>query len=206
VLVAGPVVAQIQQQKPPAQQTPPAQKPPEQKPAAAPRPFPEGSRYAIVDVQKIANESKEGQVASKKVQDLQQKKVNEIQEKNKTLEANRTKLSTSGGVMSEEARNALSKEVERQQVELQRLQQDAQAEVQDFTNNVQMDFQRKLMPVIEAYCLEKNLLLLFGADAGFVWADSGLDVTVEVIKRFDAAAGKPPSPPKPPGDVPAPRL
>ena len=61
-----------------------------------------------------------------------------------------------------------------------------------------MDFQRKLTPVIQQVAQEKGLeLLLSRADAGIVWADQGLDLTAEIIRRFDAATtgAKPPAAP-----------
>jgi hypothetical protein len=44
-------------------------------------------------------------------------------------------------------------------------------------------------------------VLLSQTDAGLVWADPGLDLTADIIRRFDAAmaaAKQPPAPPAPP--------
>jgi Skp family chaperone for outer membrane proteins len=86
-------------------------------------------------------------------------------------------------------------------VDIQRSQQDAQGELDELNRSLQSDFQRKLGPVIQQVSAEKGLFILFSrADAGIVWADTALDLTSEVVRRFDAAmtAAKPPSPPKPP--------
>jgi len=182
VLVTGPALAQPQQQ----QQTPPPAAPPAAaKPA--PRPFPEGAKMAYIDIQRIASESKEGQASTKKVQDLEQKLLAQLTEKNKALQANQEKLNTGGTLLSEDARAKLSKEIERQQVEIQRAQQDASGAVDELRQQLQLDFQRKLLPVIQQVAMEKGLQFLFSADAGIVWADPGLDVTTEVIQKFDAA-------------------
>jgi Skp family chaperone for outer membrane proteins len=190
VLLAVPALAQdppATQQKPPAQQ--PAQKPaaPAAQPAPPPKPFPEGAKIAYVDIQRIAAESKEGQAASKKVADLQQQKLAELNEKNKQLQTAQTKLQ-SGGLLSDDARAQVQKEVDRLQIEIQRAQQDAQTAVDELEGELQRDFQRKLMPVIEQVATERQLLMLFTAEAGIVWADRGLDLTADVIKRFDAPA------------------
>ena len=67
-------------------------------------------------------------------------------------------------------------------------QQDADAELQELQQQLQAEFQRKLIPVVQQIVTEKGLhLLLSQADAGIIWADPGVDLTVEVIKRFDAA-------------------
>jgi len=194
VLSAAPVFAQAAAQPKPAQPQQPAPAAPAapaaQLPAPAPQPpapFPQGAKIAFFNIQRVANESAEGKASTAKVQALMQKKQTDINEKGKALQANQQKLQTSGAVMSEQARSQLEKEIERQQVEGQRLQQDAQTEVQELQQELQADFQRKLLPVIQQVAQEKGIqLLLSQADAGIVWADPGLDLTNEIVKKLDA--------------------
>jgi outer membrane protein len=175
-------------QKPPT--TPPATPPaatqkPATPPAAPPRPFPEGAKIAFVNIPRIATESAEGKASTARVKALQEKKLAELNVKNKQVETAQAKLA-SGGLLSEDARAATQKEIDKLNVEIQRLQQDAEAELQDLQQQLQMDFQRKLTPVIQQLAAEKGLHMLL-PDSGLVWADLGLDLTLEVIKRFDAA-------------------
>jgi len=198
VLIAAAAFAQQAQQQPPPV--------PAQKPAApvtpAPVPaklFPEGSKIAFIDVQQIASGSTEGKAAATKITDLQQRRTNELAAKNKTLEAAQQKLSAGGVLMSEDARALLQKEIDKQQVDIQRAQQDAQAELDELNRQLQTEFQRKLGPVIQQVSGEKGVYILFSrGDAGIVWVDSALDLTSEIVKRFDAAvaAAKPPKLPQ----------
>jgi hypothetical protein len=42
---------------------------------------------------------------------------------------------------------------------------------------------------VDAIAKEKGLHMVFSiADSGILWPDPGLDLTAEVIKRFDAAS------------------
>ncbi|HSK08908.1 MAG TPA: OmpH family outer membrane protein [Vicinamibacterales bacterium] len=175
-----------------------------QKPAApaaeAPKPFPEGARIGYLNIQQVAGESAEGKSANARVQALRDKKLQELQAKNKQLEAAQQKL-TGGNLLSADARGQTQKEVDRLTVEIQRAQQDADAELNELSQELNLEFQRKLGPVIQQVSQERGLhLLLSQSDAGIIWADPGLDLTAEIIKRFDAAAGtaKPPAPPKQP--------
>lgn len=192
VLTAAPTFAQPAQPAPkPA--APPAQTAPAPPPVA--RPFPEGAKVAYINIQRIANESSEGKAATAKVQALVQKKQAETNEKNKQIQADQMKLQSGGSVMSESARAELEKKIERQNVELQRMTQDAQQEVQELQQDLQSEFQRKLMPIVERVAQEKGIHMLFSAaDSGVVWADGGLDITSDVIKRFDAPAATAPKP------------
>jgi outer membrane protein len=203
MLAAAPGFAQAPQ-APTAPATPPA-----------PRPFPAGTKYAFINIQRIAAESAEGKALAGRVQTLNQQKVNELNEKNKQLQAAQQKLESGASVLSPAAAGQLQKDVERLQVEIQRFTEDAQQEVTTLQTQLQEEFQMKLSPVVQQIATEKGLHLLFSAaDAGIVWADLSLDITGEVIQRFDAAAktaGTPapkPAPPaaaQPPAAAPVPK-
>lgn len=166
-----------------------------------PSPFPEGAKVAYIDIQRIASESAEGKASTAKVQALNQKKVAELSELNKKLQADQQKLQEQGGLLNDAARGELERSIDRQTKELQRAQQDAQDEVTQLQVDLQGVFQAKLMPVIQKVVGEKGIQILFSrADAGIVVADPGLDLTDEVIKRFDAtpSTAKPAAPATPP--------
>jgi len=161
-------------------------------PAAAPqppRPFPEGSKFAFVDIQVIASNSAEGKGATAKLDELRKKKNTELQSKATALKSMQDKLAAGGTVLSDSARAQLQKDIDKGQRDLEYAQTDAQTEVQDLTNQLQEEFQAKLNPILEQIRADKGLLMIFSSrDAGIVAADMGLDLSDEVIKRFDAAA------------------
>ena len=127
-------------------------------------PFPAGAKIAFVNVQYIAANTAEGKVANNKVNALVQKKQGEIAASQKNPQ------------------------------DAQRIQQQAQTEVQKLQTDLQTEFQKKLMPVLQQMAQEKHLSLLMSAqDAGLIWAEPGLDLTAEAIKRLDAATTKAPA-------------
>ena len=68
--------------------------------------------------------------------------------------------------------------------------------MQEFQQEQLADFQEKLKPVVEALVKELGVGLLFSmGDAGAIYVDPSLDITPEVIKRFDAAAAAKPAAP-----------
>ena len=92
-------------------------------------------------------------------------------------------------MLSDAARVQLEKDIEKMQRDLQFAQQDAQTERTDLTNQLQGEFQERLNPVIEQLRTEKGLLAIFSIrDSGVVSVDTGLDLSSEVVKRFDAAS------------------
>ena len=189
VLSAAPVIAQAPAPAAPAAGQAPAA--PAQPPAPAPQPpapFPQGAKVAFVDFQRVAQESVDGQGSTARINALVAKKQAEGAEKSKQLQLNQQRLQQSGGVMSDQARTQLEKEIERQQREGERFQQDAQAEITELQQELQLEFQKRLIPLLQQVAQEKGLqLLLSRADAGIVWWDPGLDLTVDLVKKLDAA-------------------
>ena len=192
--------------KPPAGGAPAAQtpaNPPAAPPAAAqpapapqaPRPFPEGAKFAFVDIQAIASNSAEGKAATAKLDEVKKKKNADLLAKNAALKSMQDKLTSGGTVMNDQARGQLEKDIEKAQRDLQFAQQDAQTELSDMTNQLQADFQEKLNPVLETIRAEKGLLMIFSIrDSGVVAAEGGLDLSGEVVKRFDASGKAAPTP------------
>ena len=198
LLSALPVFAQApaappagQQPKPtaPAQPAPkptPAPTPATTPPPAPPKPFPQGAKVAFVNLQAVFQLSADGKAAATKVQSLTSQKQTQIAERQKLLQANQQKLQTGGTLMNEQARAQLEKEIEKLTRELERFQQDAQAELNDLQQELNDSFQKKLFPVLQKMAEEKGLHMLFSAaDAGLIWADEGLNLTEEAVKRLD---------------------
>jgi outer membrane protein len=169
---------------PPAPAQPAAPLPP-------PAPFPQGAKVAYVNLQAVAQLSVDGKAANAKVQALTQKKQAEIADKTKALQASQQKLQTGGSVMNDQARGALEKEIDRQTRELERLQQDAQADLNELQQELQAEFQKKVFPVLQQLATEKGLHLLLNVPSETViWGADGLDLTLEAVKKLDAG-GKP---------------
>jgi Skp family chaperone for outer membrane proteins len=208
VLSAAPGFAQGAGQTPapaaPAPQAPAAQPPAPVPPPQPPAAFPQGGKVAIVNLQQIAQLSVDGKASTAKVQALIAKKQSEGAAKVKALQDNQNKLQQSGALMNDAARAQLEKEIERQQVEQQRFEQDAQAEVTELQTQLQGEFQQKLFPILNQMVQEKGLHVLFSAeDSGIIAVDRGIDLTLEAIKRFDGATAPKTAAPAPAPAAPA---
>jgi outer membrane protein len=201
----------------PVQQPPTAVPPTPVAPApAAPAPFPAGAKIAFIDFQRVAQESVEGQNSTAKINVLVTKKQAEGAEKAKALQSNQQKLAQSGSILSDSARAALEKDIERQTREGERFQQDAQAEINELQQELQLEFQKKISPLVQQLGQGKGIQILFSrADAGIVWWDPGIDISADLIKMLDvitprlaapaAPAAARPAAPRPAPASPAPR-
>ncbi len=191
------------QQKPPVQKppatptqkpaTPPVTPPVAQQPTQPPKPFPEGAKIAYCSLQEISQTSKAGQAAAAQLKALNDKKVKEIEDKQKQIQANQTLLQSP--TLAEDKRAGLQRDVDRGNTELQRLQQDAQAEVQELNNELQQKFLGQVNPIIQQIATEKGLQMIFlREESGLYWSDPALNLSGEIVKRLDSGAptAKPP--------------
>ncbi len=198
-------VPAMAQQKPPVAKPAPAQPtqkpltppatPPATQPAQPPKPFPEGAKIAYISLQDISRASREGQGAAKQIEALQAKKLKEIDDKRKQVEANNTLLQSP--TLADDKRAALQKEVDRGNTDLQRMQQDAQQEMQELNAELQKNFLAKLNPIINQIATEKGIQMLFlREESGLYWSDPALDLSAEIIRRLDGGtAGTAPKAP-----------
>ena len=150
-------------------------------------PFPAGAKMGYIDVQQIIAESIDGKAASARVKALNDRKVAELNEKNKVLLSDQQKLQSGATVLSASAREELQRKIDRENTDIERTTQDAQKELQDLQQGLQVEFQGKLTPVIAEVSAEMGLDMVFSvSDAGLAWANPGLNITADVIKKFDS--------------------
>jgi outer membrane protein len=179
-------------QKPPAPAAPATQKPPAPAapagPAAPPGRFQDGLKYAYVNMQAIAQQSAEGKALADRLKTAQDGKQRELQDKNKNLQAMQQKLDQGGSVLSEAARTQLQADIDRTQRDLQRASEDAQEELQKLAQQVEEDFTRKVLPIVDKVAKEKQVHFVFNAaQSGLIWADPGMDLTTEVIAALNGS-------------------
>jgi Skp family chaperone for outer membrane proteins len=193
VLVAGNALAQTA--PPPTQQTPPpatAQAKPPAAPVPPPAapvqpPFPVESKIGFVDLQTVVANSALGKAGSAQMEALSKKLDGELTGLSTKLKEAQTKQQTQSALLSEVAAAGLAKDIDRLTRELNFKQQEAQSELQTLQADLLSDFEKKVLPILEALAKEKSLHAVFNvADSGAVYVFPGLNLSPELVKRVDA--------------------
>lgn len=170
-------------------------------------PFPAGTKYAFVDLQRIVGESVHGRSANEQVQQLLEQKRGEIETRQATLQAQidaknqnllqmQQRLAQGETVMSAEARLNLSRDIGRLQLdiqrdtedaqaEMQRVTQDADAEVTELQQRLQVELDARLGPALASVAAARGIDFILNS-AGLVWANPALDLTQLVIDDLNA--------------------
>jgi Skp family chaperone for outer membrane proteins len=162
-----------------------APKPSEAQPIAL---FPAEARFAVIDFQRIASTSVSGKLALRILKEFSDRKLNEIEGQTKQLQTLNSKRAA--GVLADAALAQLDKDVLKLQREIQFLQQNAQAELDQMQNELETDLRKKVVPAVADIAKEKRLHAVFTSDSSLVYVLPALDISDEVIKRVDAQPKK----------------
>lgn len=143
-------------------------------------------RIAVVDLQKAINEASAGAQAKARIQGAIGQKQASIQAMEADLTQRIEAYEKQKLVLSAEARAAKEQELGQAQMTFQQTYMQAQQEIQMLEMQLMDELIGKLRPVCETVAKEKGFSMVLEANTGVVWSDSTVDITAEVIKRFNA--------------------
>ena len=141
---------------------------------------------AVIDVQRVVTESDPGKEALQKLKQLQDGKIDEGRVLQQELSALQEQMSKQRFTLSEERLAEISKEIEDKQIALQRFQDDAERELDEARRRELGGLEQRIIPVINQIGEERGFTLIFNKfQSGLVYADDAVDITDDVIRRFN---------------------
>jgi len=141
---------------------------------------------AVIDVQRVVTDSDPGKEALQKLQKLQSDRVEQGKRIQADLESLRDQLTKQQLTLAPDKLDELKKKMEDKQIELKRFQDDAQRELEDARRKTLDGLEAKIMPVIDQIGKEKGYTLIFNKyQSGLVYADQAVDITDDVVRRFN---------------------
>jgi outer membrane protein len=162
-----------------------------------------GTKIGTINVEGAIFASNEGQrdfdALGKKLEPRQ----NELKAKNDEIEGLKKQLNTQGDKLNDDAKNALTKQIETKQKALERDAQDAQEDARNQENEVAQRILQKMAPMIVEYAKNNGFALIVDASANnqwpngpVVWTSGALDITKPVVDAYNVKSGVAP-PPRP---------
>jgi Skp family chaperone for outer membrane proteins len=156
-----------------------------------------GTKIAVIDIDRIAAESNAGKVLFDQLKQENDRISAERAKKQQELRDMEARLTSE--VLSADAREQLSRDIERKRTDAQRWLEDMQREFQDKQAAGEAQFQEKLAPVVEKVAKENGIGLIFRATPGLTFVlDANLDITplvVQALNQMDsggaASSGQP---------------
>ena len=146
------------------------------------------TKVAYVDLQKALNTSKAGVQAKTEISDLVKKYEAEFKGKQEELVKMKGDLDKQASLLSETARADKEREYQKNVVELQRFQKDVKDEVQQKDAEHTKRILNELFEILQKIGKDgKYSMILEKNEGAVIYADPSVDVTDELIKRYDAA-------------------
>jgi outer membrane protein len=151
----------------------------------------ESVKIGVVNSNEVIQKSTEGKAVMAQLQDKDtsnSSKISTMDEKIRELE---TKLNTQRLTLTQESILQLNSELERKRTERKRFAEDSLRELQELRFRLFTKVQDEVIPIIEGLGKERNLNIIFDlANSGAVYINPTIDLTGEVIKRYDASKAK----------------
>ena len=145
-------------------------------------------RLAVIDVQKVLTQSTQGKAAYERLKKMQDDRIARAQKMDEEIKALENDVNTKKMSLSEEKLNDLNKQISDKKIAEQRYAQDADREVGEARDRELQALEAKIKPVIDQIGKEMGLAAIFNKfESGLVYASDAIDITDNVIKRFNDA-------------------
>ncbi|HOC44643.1 MAG TPA: OmpH family outer membrane protein [Thermoanaerobaculales bacterium] len=143
---------------------------------------------AVIDVQRVVTDSDPGKEALQRLRTLQDEKIEEGRNLQTELEALRDQLNKQRFTLSEQKLEEMTGQVEDKTIALQRFEDDAKRSLEEARRTALGRLEERIMPIINEVGKERGLTLIFNKfQSGLVYADEAIDITDDVIRRFNTA-------------------
>jgi len=151
------------------------------------------TKMATINSQAVLERSAEGKKAIAALQAADKKYSDDIARLDDQIKQLQNRLQTQRLTLTAEAAAGIQADIQNKQTSRQRAAEDATKAMQDLQANTLSRIQDELIPLIEQFRKDKGLDLIFDvAKNGTVYFNPAVDLTDEVIRRYDAAKAAPP--------------
>lgn len=144
---------------------------------------PEVRKIALVDMQKVLNDTKQGKKARTKLEKSSEAKAKKLEQKRAKLEKEMSAAQSLQGAALAKAQEDLQRQyMELQQMYMQ-LQQDLAQQEGELLEQIYKNSQSLVGDLAKEYGVD---LVLIRDESTVIYAASGMDITKELVKRYDA--------------------
>ncbi len=151
-------------------------------------------KIGVIDVRKCIQLTEQGKATFRELKAEVDKLQAELREKEKEIEAIRTKLEKGVGVLSDSARVSLEGELRRKSRSYRDLYEDSQARIRQLEGERSRPILNRLLALAKEIGKRDGYAIIIDSRAGLLYFDSGRDITNQVIdeynKKYPVTKGK----------------
>jgi len=145
-------------------------------------------KVAVIDVQRVVAESDPGKEAIQKLKVISDAKIKEGQAMQQEMATLQDQYNKQRFTVSEVRMAEMSKELEDKNIAIRRFEDDAKRELDEVRRRELGGLEERILPIINQIGQEEGITLIFNKfQSGLVYADEAVDITDDVIRRFNTA-------------------
>jgi len=149
-------------------------------------------KIGVINSQMVLEKSAEGKRVIAQLQDKDKKGQSDLAKLDNEIKLLETKLNTQRLTLTDEAAMQISSDMEKKKTDQKRLSEDAVRELQELQYRLFNKVQGELIPIIEGIGKERGMDVIFDlAKSGAVYFNPVVDLTDDVIRRYDASKAAP---------------
>jgi len=154
----------------------------------------EAGKLGMINSQEILDKSVEGKRVLAQLQAADKKYSDELTRLDDQIKQLQNRLSTQRLTLTAEAAAGLQADIQRKQTDRQRAAEDAARGMRELQARTLEQIQNELIPLIEQARKDLGIDVMFDVTkGGVVYYNPALDVTAEIIQRYDAVKAAPPA-------------
>ncbi|PIT99883.1 MAG: hypothetical protein COT74_08695 [Bdellovibrionales bacterium CG10_big_fil_rev_8_21_14_0_10_45_34] len=144
------------------------------------------AKIGYVDLQKAIQSTKAGKVARTSLEKEYESKKKKLQEREKEITKLRDDLEKNAMLLKDDARIEKQKNLQQKMLDYQKLVQQSQQDMSEQEKNLTQPILEKLRKVMDGMAKEGDYtLILEKSEQSVLWAKKDIDLTDELIKKFE---------------------
>src|SRR5574341_1030475 len=144
-----------------------------------------GLRIGVVDIQQVLNQSQKGGAMKQKLDQERAARQRELDARQQEVMKLQAELDKQAPLLSEQAKRERSEALQRKVRDVRRLAEDANRDFDKRVREAEVDITREIFGVIQEYGKDQGFSLILERST-LVYTAPAVDITAEVIKRYDA--------------------
>jgi outer membrane protein len=146
-------------------------------------------KIGVVDVQQVLNQSQRGQVVKQKLEQERIGRQKDLDARQQELVKLQGEYEKQAPVLSEQAKREKKEGLERRFRDARRIAEDANRDFDKKVREAEMETTREIFAVIQEYGKDQGFSVILERSS-IVFGAATVDVTAEVIKRYDGKPAK----------------
>jgi outer membrane protein len=142
------------------------------------------NQIAVVDTQKLVQNSEAGKKAFAEIKTIKDKKQQEMDQRQDSIQAMQDKLEKQKDILSADAQEKLRSDIQKAVTDLRRYKEDSESDIQNRLNAALDNMQKQVLPIIKKLEAERGYAAILSKDA-LIDFNPKNDITDEVIRLYN---------------------